>query len=126
MKYLLDTNILIDAVAGYAPAIEILKRAVESEWVGFSAITRLELFGYPDLSAEEEAALTAVVGELDEVSVTSDIVDTAILIRKNVRVKTPDAIIAATALGRGAVLATRNVDDFKNIADLQLINPWND
>ncbi|MCT0216361.1 hypothetical protein KQ298_08490 [Synechococcus sp. CS-1330] len=34
---------------------------------------------------------------------------------------TADAVIAATALAHGALLATRDEADF---ADLDLINPW--
>ena len=60
MKYLLDTNIIIDAVGGCAPAIEMFGKAVGSEWVGYSAITRLELFGYPGRTPEEEHALKIV------------------------------------------------------------------
>ena len=75
MKHLLDTNIIIYAVGGCDPAVGALEQAVASEWVGYSAITRLELFGYPDLTPEEEAALGCVVGELEEVAVTSRVVD---------------------------------------------------
>lgn len=123
MKYLLDTNVIIDAVGGCAPAIEAIRKAVESEWVGYSAITRLECFGYPGLELEEERALMIVTGELEEVAVTSNIVDRAIHIRRAVRIKTPDAIIAATALESGAALITRNEDDFKAVEALKLINP---
>jgi predicted nucleic acid-binding protein len=35
-----------------------------------------------------------------------------------------DAIIAATALVHGLTLVTRNVDDFKHIAGLELENPF--
>jgi predicted nucleic acid-binding protein len=35
-----------------------------------------------------------------------------------------NAIIAATALNEDLILLTRNVDDFKNISDLELLNPW--
>ena len=124
MKYLLDTNIIIEAVGGSAPAVTLLEKAVSSEWVGYSAITRLELFGYPSLTIEEETALKEVCGEFDEVAVTSRVVDRAIQIRRTVRIKTPDAIIAATALESDAVLVTRNGGDFKSIAELQIINPW--
>jgi predicted nucleic acid-binding protein len=125
VKYLLDTNLIIEAVGGSAPAMNLLEKAVYSEWVGYSAITRLELFGYPGLTPEEETALTEVCGEMEEVAVASNIVDRAIQIRRSVRIKTPDAIIAATALELNAVLVTRNGDDFKSIAGLHLINPWN-
>jgi toxin FitB len=38
--------------------------------------------------------------------------------------KLGDAIIAATALEHGVPLVTRNVDDFKHIPGLQVINPF--
>jgi len=94
--------------------------------VGFSAITRLELFGYPDLQPAEETALQIVIAELEEIAVTANIVDRAIQIRKQSRVKTPDAIIATTAMEVGAVLVTRNENDFKKVNGLKLINPWID
>ncbi len=47
MRYLLDTNIIIEAVGGSSPAVVMFEQAVASDWVGYSAITRLELFGYP-------------------------------------------------------------------------------
>jgi predicted nucleic acid-binding protein len=39
-------------------------------------------------------------------------------------IKLPDAVIAATALTENYILATRNIDDFKHISDLELLNPW--
>jgi predicted nucleic acid-binding protein len=124
VKYLLDTNVIIDAVGGCAPAIEAIRQAVGSEWVGYSAITRLECFGYSGLDTEEEQALMIVTGELEEVAVTSNIVDRAIHIRRAIRIKTPDAIIAATALELNASLITRNETDFESVEGLQVINPW--
>lgn len=49
MKFLLDTNVIIEAVGGSDHAKAALREAVFSEWVGFSSITRLELFSYPVL-----------------------------------------------------------------------------
>ena len=57
MKYLFDTNVWIDAIAGRLPADTFLKFVVQAEWVGYSAITRLELFGFPDLTKPEEEKL---------------------------------------------------------------------
>lgn len=124
MGYLLDTNLIIEAVGGSEKAVEALEVAVDSEWVGYSAITRLELFGYPGLSADEEKALTAVIEELAEVAVSSRTIDAAIQLRKHTRIKVPDAIIAATAIEHNATLITRNENDFKNIKNLALHNPW--
>jgi len=42
-------------------------------------------------------------------------------IRQQYKVKTPDAIIGATALVHGFDIVTNNVDDFKNF-DLEVIS----
>ena len=126
MRYLLDTNILIEAVGNTSRAIAALKQAVVSDWVGYSAITRLELFGYPNLTSDEETALDRLTKELEEVVVTSSVIDRAIQIRKSTRIKVPDAIIAATALEMDAVLMTRNEGDFITVEGLTIINPWRD
>ena len=52
------------------------------------------------------------------------IVEKTIEIRKSVRIKLPDAIIAATALVHGYTLLTRNVSDFSNVTGLTVINPF--
>lgn len=44
-------------------------------------------------------------------------------LRKNKKNKTPDAIIAATALAHNFTIITNNEKDFKNIEGLKVINP---
>ena len=51
------------------------------------------------------------------------VVDKTIEIRKLHRIKLPDAVIAATALVYNLTLLTRNVSDFRNIQNLNVINP---
>jgi len=45
-------------------------------------------------------------------------------IRRNKKVKTPDAIIAATALAHGFTLITNNEKDFNSIKGLKIVNPF--
>ncbi len=85
MRFLLDTNLIIEAAAGEERGVAAMQKAVESDWVGYSSITRLELFGYPDLTPDEESALSAIINEFHEVSVTPSIIDVAITMRKNSR-----------------------------------------
>ncbi len=40
------------------------------------------------------------------------------------KIKTPDAIIAATALAYGYTIITNNEKDFKGITGLKIINPY--
>ena len=124
MNYLFDTNVWIDAIAGRLPADTFLKFVVQAEWVGYSAITRLELFGFPDLTKPEEEKLAELLKHFVEVGVDSSTVDKAITIRKATRIKVPDAIIAATAIIKECSLITRNTEDFKGISGLNIINPY--
>ncbi len=48
----------------------------------------------------------------------------AIALRQEKKMSLGDAVIAATALVHGLTLVTRNVDDFRHIADLKILNPF--
>lgn len=124
MQTLIDTNVWIDALAGNLSKDAFLKISVEAQWAGYSAITRLELFGFPGLREVDERKIREILLPFEEVAVSSVIIDKAILIRKKARIKVPDAIIAASALVNGCNLITRNIQDFKSIADLQIVDPF--
>jgi predicted nucleic acid-binding protein len=57
-------------------------------------------------------------------SLSPIVVQNTIELCKRSRIKLPDAIIAATALTENYILVTRNIDDFKHITGLELLNPW--
>ncbi len=59
-------------------------------------------------------------------TVDENIADKAIELRKQTKIKLADAVIAATALQHNLKLATRNVDDFKMIEGLEVVNIFND
>ena len=120
MRCLLDTNVLIDAFAGEPAAVKAITdvRSSVVEWVGFSSITRLELLGFAGLTGEDETGLRELLAQFNEFLVTPEVIDEAIRIRKAIRIKTPDAIIAATALVQNSLLVTRNVTDFKRVPGL--------
>jgi len=124
MRNLIDTNVWIDAIAGNLSKKAFLKISVEAEWAGYSAITRLELFGFPGLTEADEGKIRELLHAFEEVAVTSGIIDRAIEIRKKTKVKVPDAIIGASAVVLGCSLITRNVADFKPIDGLKVINPY--
>ena len=124
MRYVVDTNVWVYAAAGITKAVGALDMAAEAEWAGYTAITRLELFGYPGLRSGEEELLRSMLACFDEVDVSGGIVDKAIEIRRKRRMKAPDAIIAATAVVMKATLVTRNVQDFRGIYDIEILNPF--
>jgi len=123
MRNVIDTNVWIDALSGKLSGTAFLKITVQASWAGYSAITRLELFGLPGLKDEEEHKITELLKPFPEIAVDSKIIDRAILVRKTKRIKVPDAIIAATALEKECSLITRNIEDFKGIAGLVVIDP---
>ncbi len=45
-------------------------------------------------------------------------------LRQLYKIKTPDAVIAATTLLNGLTLLTRNLSDFRQIPDLKITNPF--
>jgi predicted nucleic acid-binding protein len=53
-----------------------------------------------------------------------DIAEKAIELRRKMNIRLADVVIAATALLNDMKLATRNVDDFKRIEELEIINPF--
>ena len=124
MRNLIDTNVWIDAIAGNLPEEVFLKLSVHAEWAGYSAITRLELFGFPGLTEDEQAKIEELLEAFEEVAVESEIIDQAIQIRKKTKMKVPDAIIGATALVLECDLITRNVSDFIRIDRLKVIDPF--
>ncbi len=124
MRNVIDTNVWLDALSGKLAAAAFLKIAVQASWAGYSAITRLELFGLPGLKDEEENKIAELLKPFPEIAVDSRIIDKAIRVRKTKRIKVPDAIIAATALEKECSLITRNIDDFKGIPDLVVIDPY--
>jgi predicted nucleic acid-binding protein len=59
MRWLMDSNVLIDALAGLPHGVRVLQEARKRPEVSiiYSAITRIEVLGFPNLSEQEETAL---------------------------------------------------------------------
>jgi hypothetical protein len=84
----------------------------------------VEALGFTGISAGEDAAIRAFLTQVLSYALDDEVVEAAVRLRQQKRIKLGDAIIAATALEYGVPLVTRNVDDFKHIPGLQLINPF--
>jgi predicted nucleic acid-binding protein len=107
-----DANILIDALAGYAPARAEIRRAAEIGsrlWISRMAWIEVMSKGN-ELVVREALAFLGRFG-LDEID--EEIAQRAAALRRDrPRLKSSDAIILATAQTRGRVLITRNTKDF--------------
>ncbi len=69
----------------------------------------MELLSFPALTAEEEATIHTLLARMVYLSVTLEIEDVAIAIRRQHRIKLPDAIIAATAKVHRLELLTNEI-----------------
>lgn len=104
---LLDTNVLIGLLKAHPPALSLLNQ--EREPLGrsaYSAITRMELLGYPGLQSSERAAIERLLAVLTYLPIDTPVEDRAIGLRARGLLKLPDAIVLATAQCHGLRLLT--------------------
>ncbi len=110
--YSFDSNIIIDALLGYDQARIEIRRATEHgnrPWI--SRMVWIEILSKGTEEQLRKAKILLSGFGLDEIDAeTSE--RAAFLRRERSRLKTPDAIILATALVKGRILVTRNSKDF--------------
>jgi predicted nucleic acid-binding protein len=107
-RVLVDTNILIDQLAGQAKARAEI-RMHENRAV--SVISRIELMvGVQD--AERQRA-ESLLSNFIQIELTPEIAEEAVHVCQTTRLKLADAILLATAHVEGRVLLTRNTRDFQ-------------
>jgi predicted nucleic acid-binding protein len=121
-EFLIDTNVVIASLGNQLPTdgVEFLKKLPST----ISIITQIELLGWPGVTPETLTILESYIERSLVYPLTPSIVDQCVKLRRIYKIKIPDAIIAATALVHNLTLLTRNIDDFKKIADLEMINPF--
>ena len=107
-----DSNIIIDAFAGFEPARAEIRRAAENgrrPWISRMVWIEVLSKGSAEQVRSAERFLSGFgIDELD--AKTAHLAAT--LRRDRMRLKSPDAIIIASALTHGRILVTRNTKDF--------------
>lgn len=121
---LCDSNILI-----YAADADDTHCAqfAERDDAAIASVSRIEVLGFPgfgNLSPDRRARLHEIVVSMIELELNERVIQRAITLRQQKKMSLADAIIAATALVHGLPLVTRNVDDYKHVFGLKLINPF--
>ena len=119
-KKLLDSNIFIYAASG---AHNYLHSLLEDEQNGCSVIACIEVLVFPSLKLDEKDFYERAFEALHVITLSDEVKNKAIEIRQQMKISLGDSIIAATALCWQATLFTRNVDYFKNIEGLLVVNP---
>lgn len=123
-QYLTDSNVVIDYLAGTLPEKgKAFMNQVIDEIPILSVVTKIEVLGF-NTSAEATKLISQFINDSVIVGLSDEIVDKTIEIRKKHKIKTPDAIIAASSLVSGIGLINRNIKDFVQIAGLEVVNPY--
>lgn len=112
--YLLDTNVVIYLQKG------LLAAPLPPGRFALSVITEIELRGFSGLTEAEEETLSALFDSVSIIPLDDAVKEETIRLRRQCRIKTPDAIIAATALTQGAVLLT-NDDRLRKVPGLNTL-----
>lgn len=117
---LIDSNIIIYYFNGVQKSRDFLNQHAGN--MAISTITVSEVLAFP--MSEERLNITQQFLEDNFVwlDVTRDIIFKSAEIRRQKKVKTPDALIGATAICHGLTVASRNEKDFTALA-IPLINP---
>jgi predicted nucleic acid-binding protein len=122
MNYIFDTNAVIDLLEGKLPVSSVNK--LTNTIAEVSVISKIELLGYHRITFGQKTAIDNFLSYSILHPLTDDIIDKCIQIRKLFNIKTPDAIIAATALVYNVTLLSRNLKDFGKITGLSVLDPY--
>jgi predicted nucleic acid-binding protein len=107
IKYLLDTNFVLGLLKATPEVIAIVtERDLLASHCAYSAVTRMELLGYPNMTSDEERLISDRLSKFTYLSISSEVEDLAIALRRTRKLKLPDALIAATAIHYSLELLT--------------------
>ncbi len=118
----LDSNIVIYT---RKPEFEFLQDFIVDNSCGVSASSHVEVLGFHRLTQEERVAFEETFDKLALFPLSSDVVEQAVKLRQQKKMSLGESPVTATALVYDLPLVTRNTDDFKWIANLTVINPFN-
>ena len=107
-RYLLDTNAVIQLLAGNPSLIKMVE---DSDFLAISVISKLEFLSYPDLTEDEKNAFSELLEDLtvfDLMASDSALMQETVAMRIDGGLKLPDAVIAATALVNACEVITND------------------
>jgi predicted nucleic acid-binding protein len=98
IKFLLDTNLILAILNEQDLVVQLMSdRSIDDLDCAYSSITRIELLSFPVITPQDIDIIEAFLSRLQYISFSIEIENEAILIRRQYKLKLPDAVIAATA-----------------------------
>ncbi|RKD17121.1 hypothetical protein BCY91_02960 [Pelobium manganitolerans] len=122
-QYLIDTNIVshyLSASLSFS-GIEFLDSVIDAT-PNLSVISQIELLCW-DTDETTARIVKEFIADSNIIDIGPNVIAHCVALRRGRKIKTPDAIIAATTIAYGYTLITANEKDFANIRGLNLINP---
>lgn len=139
-SYVFDTDVLSDLLLGEGDVQKLIEelQTDDESLLLLSEITRAEILTYATTDEMESDVATLLNCFNDVIAVDETVSRKAAVLRKESngpaeecptcrkrtggRLKTPDSIVAATAVTEGAVLITRNYRDYARICEKGLLD----
>jgi predicted nucleic acid-binding protein len=119
MKAVLDSDVLIDYLQGLPQAAVEMERYKQPM---YSVITFMELHCGAK-TKEQSTAVDILLSTMTRVDLSDEIARRAVELRKELRLKLPDAIVLASAEVNACILVTRNTKDFP-LSDARVRFPY--
>ena len=105
IRYLLDSNFIISYLQKAQWALDFAGGLSGAELYA-SVITEMEILSYHLISVEQERRAGLFLDQVTIVPLDEKVKSIAIALRRNARLKLPDAIVAAAAVAVDAILVT--------------------
>ncbi len=123
-QYLIDNNVISSYFSGLFSknAMIFVANAID-QMPNISVITEIEALSWLSPDKKKEAIVKAFIEDANILPLSPDVVAQCVKIRRSRKVKTPDAIIAATAIVHSLTLITSD-NDFNNIEGLKVVDPY--
>ena len=120
--YTLDTNTIIYYLDEEPTVVPLLEPILGQDMAIFvSVVTELELLSHPGLTEEDMTVIQQLLTSVVIFPLESRLAQLAGALRRQYHLKTPDSVVAATALLTHTTLVTRNLRDFQGIDGLSLL-----
>jgi predicted nucleic acid-binding protein len=122
-QYLIDNNAISNFFSGLftEKGMDFMAEVLDQTPI-ISVITEIEALSWINPDKAKEQIVKSFVEEATVLALTPAIVKQCINIRRSRKIKTPDAIMAATAIVHKLTIITSD-SDFKNISGLHVIDP---
>ncbi len=122
--YLIDTNIFTKYTQGELSekGNDLVDGILNSFSCQISVITRIELLSW-NTDQETVNLIEEFIGMSKEFGLTEEIIIKTAEMRRSVKIKLPDAVIATTAIVNDFILLSDNDRDFGKITNLRYVNP---